>query len=398
MKKIGDKDEQDSSFANQGNTEPLALQWAKKYLQNLDNNLWEKDGADTTSLKEVVSREGRKKTAQRLMALLPTVSHQSWHQVETLLSKEIKRHQIDPTLINPWEITADSFKIYEKILDVYTQQAPLRQLSTVMRLARQGEPLYQKALEIYTEQVAPSQLARVIGSHVGALRNKYTQQDPRILGFVGMQFHYTSKILLQSLSELERLVLIVYFKVLDDHLYMPLQRLYEAAANHDYNSNTLVAVQNLLPVSTEIAKKISEKIIDYYPNYRCYSGILSHPLVKTSSIRDVEMFQVYLWLATLEGNISAIKQELFPLSVMLYPTLNVQWEIIRQMLNLLGQEIKEHLTPKQSDTIMPYYQALWHMFSPEVFVEFDFCQDSHHFDDDLSHLCLLKSSNQNIHL
>ncbi|NJL65154.1 MAG: hypothetical protein HC903_29420 [Methylacidiphilales bacterium] len=378
----GEKDERSSSFANRGVTQSLALQWAKKYLQNLDSDFCGQGEEDTFSLKQVVSQEGRKNTAKKLMASLRTISHQSWYRVEMLLSQEAKRHKIDPALLNPWEITAESFSIYEKTLDVYTQQAPLQQLSTVMRLARQGEPLYQKALEVYTEQVAPSQLATVIGWQVGALRRKYTQQDPRIIGFVSMQFHYTSQMLLQSLSDLERSVLGAYFKVIDDHLYMPLQRAYEAAAKHDFDSTALLAVQNLLPVSTEIAKKISEKIIDYYPNYRCSSGILSNPLIKLSSIRDVEMFQVYLWLSTLEGNVSAIQQELFPLCVMLYPTFNIHWELIRQMLYFLGQEIKERLTSKQADMLMPYYQSLWQMFSPEVFGELDFRQAPHEFDDD----------------
>jgi hypothetical protein len=380
--KCGEKDGQSSNFADRGVSQSLALQWAKKYLQNLDSDFCRQGEEDTISLTQVVSQEGRKNTANKLMASLRTVSHQAWYKVEMLLSQEAKRHKIDPALVNPWEITADSFNIYGKTLDVYIQQAPLQQLSTVMRLARQGEPLYQRALEVYTEQVAPSQLAIVIGSQVGALRNKYTQQDPRIIGFVSMQFHYTSQMLLQTVSDLERSVLGAYFKAIDDHLYMPLQRAYEAAAKHDYNSPTLLAVQNLLAVSTEIAKKITEKIIDYYPNYRCSSGVLSNPLIRLSSIRDVEMFQVYLWLGSLEGNVSAIQQELFPLCVMLYPTFNIHWELIRQMLYFLGKEIKERLTPEQSDTLMPSHQVLWQMFSPEVFGELDFRQVPHEFDDD----------------
>lgn len=380
-KKLEDQEEHPLVPASQGATQSLALQWAKKYLQNLDCDIHKEDTLDNSSLGQIVSQEGRQKTSQMMMSSLRTISHQSWSKVEMLLSFEAKRHKIDPGLINPWEITADSFKIYEKTLEVYTKQAPLRQLSTVMRLARQGEPLYQKALEIYTEQVAPSQLATVIGLNVGTLRKKYTSQDPRVIGFVSMQFHYTSQMLLKELSELERLVLSAYFKVIDDHLYMPLQRLYEAAAKHDYDSPALASVQNLLPVSTEIARKITQRIIEIYPKYRCSTGLLNDHLVRTSSIRDVEMFQVYLWLATLEGSVAAIQRELFPLCVMLYPTFNVQWELIRQMLHLLGQEIQQRLPPQQVETVMPYYQVLWHMFSPEVFGELDFKQGSNELDD-----------------
>ncbi len=368
---------------NKGATSSLALQWAKKYLQNLNNDFSRvEDNQEMLHLTDVVSQAGREQTAQKLMKSLRTVSHQAWNKVEMLLSQEIDRHRIEPSLINPWEITADSFKIYEKTLEVYTKQAPLRQLSMVMRLARQGEPLYQKALDIYTEQVAPSQLATVIGASVGALRKKYTKDDPRVIGFASMQFHYTSQMLLQTLSESERTIMPAYFKVIDDHLYMPLQRAYDAAAQHDRDSPALSAVQNLLPRSTEFACKIADRIIELYPSYRCHSGLLSNPEIKISSIRDIEMFQVYLWLCTLEGSVAAIQQELFPLCVMLYPTLNVQWELIRQMLHLLEREIRSCLTDKQFDALMPYLQVLRHMFSPEVFGEFDLVRRSNLLEDD----------------
>ncbi|MEO3706784.1 hypothetical protein [Trichormus azollae] len=82
-------------------------------------------------------------------------------------------------------------------------------------------------------------------------------------------------------------------------------------------------------------------------------------MVKRASIRDVEMFQVYLWVCALEASIAAIQQELFTLYVMLYPTLKVQ-------MYLLRYEISEHLTPKQSNTLMPYFQALLQMLSSEI--------------------------------
>jgi hypothetical protein len=383
MKKIlEDFDKHRLGASSKTATQSLAMQWAKKYLQNLDDGLSEQSPEDRENLNTVVSQEGRKKTSKLLMTSLRTVSHQAWNRVEILLANEAKRHKIDPELINPWEITAESFKVYEKTLKVYTQQAPLRQLSTVMRLARTGEPLSEKAMSIYTEQVAPSQLATVIGHSVGEIRKKYTAEDPRVIGFVSMQFHYTSQMLLETLSPLERSILSAYFKVIDDHLYMPLQRVYEAAAEHDYDSPELSAVQSLLPVSTEIAKKIAQKIIDIYPNYRCSSGRLSDQTVMISSVRDIEMFQVYLWLSTLEKSVASLQQELFPLCVMLYPTFNIQWELIRQMLHLLGKEINERLTTQQTDTLAPYYQVLWQMFSPEVFGELDFCKGSDELDEE----------------
>jgi hypothetical protein len=369
MEELINKDFEQIASESQGTNQALALQWGKKYLHNLHPTLSLDDSNDAKNIKELISSTGRAKTREKLMASLQLVSVQAWNQVEVLLIKEVERSQINSQLIDSSALISDCYKIYEKTLEIYYQQAPLRQLSMIMRLARQGEPLYQKALDIYAEKVIPNQLAAAIGSQVGILRKKYTKIDSRIIALVSMQFHYTSQMLLQMLSPLERPIVESYFRVIDDHLYMPLERAYEAAAQHDYDSQVLGAVQQLLPASTDIAKKITQRITKLYPNYRSHSGILSESAIQAASIRDVEMFQIYLWLAVLEGDASAIQQELFPLCVMIYPTLKVEWELIRQMLYLLGQEICDRLTHQHLEIVMPYYQILWHMFSPQLFGE-----------------------------
>jgi hypothetical protein len=355
-----------SDIGNKTSVESLAQQWAKKYLQNLQVDTQDQEHPDSVSVSEIVSSAGRQKTAQKIMESLRSVSAQAWSKTEVLLSAQIKQHRLDPNIINPWEIAADSFRIYQKALDNYTQQAASQPLSIVTTLAQEDAPLDEKTLELYTEQMTPNQLVAIIGADIGVLRKKYTSIDPRVIGFVSMQFHYTSQMLTEPLTPVERSLVGGYFKVIDDHLYMPLQRAYEAAAQHDYDSPVMSAVRQLLPVSTQIAKKICQRVIELFPTYHSLSGNLSTPLVKTSSIRDVEMFQVYLWVCALEGSIDAIQQELFPMCIMLYPKLNVQWELVRQMLHLLRYEMSDHLTTQQANTLMPYFQALSQMFSSEL--------------------------------
>jgi hypothetical protein len=171
--------------------------------------------------------------------------------------------------------------------------------------------------------------------------------------------------LLEPLSALERCLTTTrcastlvgaYFKVIEDHLYMPLQRVYAPVARHDYDYHALSAVQQLLH-TIEIAKDIFQKTVTIYAISCFYISLLSDSAVNTFSIRDVKMFQVYLSVCSLQV-ISAIQQESFRLSVMLYLTLKVQYKLIRQMLHLLGQEIRDRLTPKQAHTLMPYFQVL----------------------------------------
>ena len=315
----------DSAGTNDKSISCLSKLWAKKYVQNL---------VELDPLKS-----SRAERTSQLLTSLRNASVQAWFKTETLLTSQVERHKIDPKLIDPWEISKDAHYIY------------------------------QKALSAYTENVIPRRLSVLIASDLGRIRHKWAQIDPRVIGFVSMQFHYTGQILLSELITQEKLLIGEYFKVIDDHLYMPLQRAYEAAAKYDYDSPRITAVQQLLPVSTGIAQKICQRVIELYPNHRCASGLLSHPSVQISTVRDVEMFQVYLWVCSLEGSIAAIQQELFPLCIMLYPTLRVSWELIRQMLHLLRKAMRQYLTMEQWLMFQLYFEAIWEMFSPEVLSE-----------------------------
>jgi hypothetical protein len=304
----------------------LAKMWAKKYVQRLDAQ----EDVDAT-------KDTSKYIADKLHDSLRTASIDAWSHTEKLIGREIRRHGIDRKLIDPWQISQDAFAIFNKAIETYSQQEP------------------------------PEQLARTIGRFIGEVRAHYTATDARVIGFVAMQMHYTGYMLLREVPQSERQRVYSYFKVVDDYLYMPLQRAYDASANHDFDSPIMRIVQQLLPLSSKIAQTICERVIQIYPNYRTHSGLIANPIVKIASMRDIEMFQVYLWVSILEDSIGAIQHELFPLCVMLYPALKVQWELVRQMIHLLGQEISIRLGEKQRSIFQPYFQILWEMFSPDIF-------------------------------
>ncbi|HHP7244863.1 MAG TPA: hypothetical protein ACFE0H_09280, partial [Elainellaceae cyanobacterium] len=98
-----------------------------------------------------------------------------------------------------------------------------------------------------------------------------------------------------------------------------------------------------------------------------YSGALNSEVVRTSSIRDVEMFQVYLCLCVLEDSIRSVQCELFPLCVMLYPSLKVQWKLVQDMIQALTWEMVDRLNSEDMSVFIPYLRLLADMFSKEVF-------------------------------
>ncbi|MEO1094497.1 MAG: hypothetical protein AAFX01_06310 [Cyanobacteria bacterium J06638_28] len=306
----------------------LSKLWAKKYISKLK----EQD----SRLGDLSAAQLRIDMARALMDLLRPVSAQAWHKTEALLAHEIRRHNIDSDLIDPWAISRDVHQIYEK------------------------------SLSAFANHVTPQQLSVAIAEDIGVLRRKHTAIDPRVIGFVSLQFHYCGQMLAAEVMGPAQAILKAYFKVVDDHLYMPLQRAYQAAANYQPSDPRLATVHHLLPYTSKIAIKIVEEVHRCYPDYRTFSGPINTPAIKVSSIRDVEMFQIYILTCVLEQNISAIQQELFPLCVMLYPTLKVRWELVREMLTLLQDYFAKYSDVQDAVYYRPYQDALWRMFSTEV--------------------------------
>lgn len=341
----------------------LANIWAKKYIQNLQVEA-PKQELESNNLSEILSPARRTTTATNLLQSLRFSSAQAWAKTENLLIGQLQSHGISPDLIDPWQIATDSRDLLDQALKVYTANGENRLVE--FDWLSNGQNF---KLETYSQLPTIGQLSVAIAPSVGKIRKKYTSEDPRTLGFVSMQFHYSGQMLLKSLQPLEQLVVNSYFKVIDDHLYMPLQRAYEAAANLDYEDAALQAVRQLLPLTSEIARQISQKTLRMYADYQCHSGILSSPQVRISSLRDIEMFQVYLCLCVLERSVASIQQELFPLCVMLYPPLKVSWELVRTLLRLLNQAIYSYLDEQCIRIFAPYLTALSEMFGDDVLPE-----------------------------
>ncbi|NEO31488.1 MAG: hypothetical protein F6K36_13845 [Symploca sp. SIO3C6] len=326
-----------TSPSSKSNFASLAALWARKYYLAVTTKDEESELNNTDKFKDVSSPANRKLTAEKLMYNLNLASAQAWSLTEKLLSKDIQRHGINLDLIHPLEIAADTRYLFQTVLDAYARQE------------------------------TPQRLSVIVGKDFGRVRQKYTSIDRRAIGFVSMQFHYTGQKLLEWLLPREQLLWTSYLKVMDDHMYMPLQAAYEAAGNHSYNSPALIAVRQLLPLSSQIAYSVCKQVRQSFPNYRTYSGPLSELKVRTSSIRDVEMFQVYLCLCVLDQEISSVQRELFPLCVLLYPRLQVSWRLVQEMLRVMGWEMHQCLLPENMATFLPYLRTLTEMFSFEVF-------------------------------
>lgn len=315
----------------------LAILWARQYIDTVKLRRVQEHTEGEMTLEEADAPAGRLQTTTKLRSQINLASAKAWSQSEQLLSESIRHHGIDTELISPLKIASDSSN------------------------------LFHQAFKAYADGISPYNLSVQIGQLCGQIRQHYTADDPRAVGIFSMQFHYTGKALLNLLSLPEKALLEPYLKVMDDHMYMPLQACYLAAAKQPLTSPVLDAVQALLPISTEIANVVCDYVIEQHPGYQCYSGPLDSPAVRTSSLRDVEMFQIYLCLCALENNINTVQQELFPLCAMLYPPLQVEWFLVQDMLKGLSWEFLNRLHADHLSILLPYVQILTEMFSDKVF-------------------------------
>lgn len=309
----------------------LSVSFAQKYMQQM------KGASPEVADDDRFAERRRTGMAKTMLESLRSVSAKSWTKTDNLLAQELVNHGIEGDIIDPWHISGGIHKVYKFAIEAYAHQQPSYSI---------------------VNKVSPV---------LGEVRKQVTAIDPRVIGFVAMQYHYTGMQLMDLLPEGEQENFGNYVKILDDHLYMPLQRAYNAAGNHPADSVALQSVRVLMPMMTKISERVVDRVNQLYPRYRCHSGLLSSPNIRTSSIRDVEMFQVYMWVCLLEGNMHALETELFPLCVMIYPKLNVSWELVSQMTHLLRKEICACITPEQAKYCEPFYEILRRMFSAEVF-------------------------------
>ncbi len=59
----------------------------------------------------------------------------------------------------------------------------------------------------------------------------------------------------------------------------------------------------------------------------------------------------------------AVEEEFLPLCMMVFPSINVTWELVEQLLPLLVTEIQVRVSPAQMRLLEPYTQAMQKLFS-----------------------------------
>lgn len=189
-----------------------------------------------------------------------------------------------------------------------------------------------------------------------------TSQNPRAIGFLSTQIHLSRQRILERLSVYERIWLSPYLQLTEELLCMPWQRVCTAANRHSPNSSAATIVMKMLPLTDDIARAVYQRALRTFPNHISRQGRIQSAPVQTSSLRDLSMFQTYIWLSLLESDLSVIKNELLPLCLLVFPCSNVRWQFIQAGIQWLSEEIYPNLTSQETLMFSSYIKPIQMLF------------------------------------
>ncbi|MDF5718017.1 MAG: hypothetical protein PUP93_30170 [Rhizonema sp. NSF051] len=327
--------------------------WKLRYTLDLSSVSLE-NASFYNSLQQAASPEGRASTATKLKDHVLDINCQmAWIQTKTLYAyipnildlKEAKR------------ITQFAFRVYRKILEIYQQQSLNPASLTVKPEAN--------SLSIWGIP-AIEELAYALEPILMVFQEQHlSSKDWRALGFMTTQLHFCNRLILKKLTIAEKVLFTSYLKFVEEQVAIPWQRVCVAAAKHDVDSPTLTLVEQMLPATTDIAQTAYKRLIQFFPNHRTRRGVLTEDAIAYSCIRDLSMFQAYLWLCLLEGSITPIEQELLPLCEMVVEGVGIQWEMTEKWCQLLAEELEGRVNLTQLALLLPYTQGMLQVFIKE---------------------------------
>lgn len=346
--------------ADSASAQQLIKLWSQRYLPDLSNLPPQKYSFPAIDLIEHASRQGRARTVNRLRSLLSIQCELAGLEATALFTYIPNI----VTLAEARRISPYVKRVYEKVFEIYQQQEPP---NSYLRYIDASSQLFSKIALPSLMLPAMHQLADALEPVLLELQKTYlTAQDRRTIGFLTTQFHFTTKNILQKISPCEQVLIAPYLNFVEEQICIPWQRL---CAVRSPNPDKLRVVTQLLPKSHEIAHRVLAQAIRQHPKHSSRRGTLMQSMVRSSTLRDLHMVQGYLYLCVLEDSMSAIEQELLPLCLIVFPNIEVAWELVESMLRSLEQELFAQLDPTQVWLLSPYTGAMRELFADAATAE-----------------------------
>ncbi|NJP10037.1 MAG: hypothetical protein HC866_11605 [Leptolyngbyaceae cyanobacterium RU_5_1] len=349
-----------TELANDPSVNRLIQAWNQLYTPNFDALALSQDPSLCIKLAEAVSPAGRAKTAAKLNKQIIELRC----ELATIQTNALYAYMQD--VMDQQEVrkfAQASIKIYTLLVDLYEQN--LLTTMSVFDAVRSPNERSSTTPSGSAESSSDIQrLAEALEPMLLEFQQKHTQsKDWRALGFMTTQLNFCNQWLLDKLTPLEQVLFDPYLKFIEEHVAHPWQRVCAAAATGTVvNSSIGQIVEQMIPLAEEIAEAAYQSLTQLLPNHRSRRGALRDLGVSHSCIRDLKMFQAYLWLCVLEGSMASVEQELLGLCVMVLPGVGVKWEMMELWTQVLATELLRHIKPSQQPYIRTYTTSMHQIF------------------------------------
>lgn len=344
-----------SQLTRSPSVERLVNIWAERYLPHLNNLVLAENPGVRDELRSASKASGRAQAAEKL----------------------------------PKALVEDRCRLAAvRVKDIYDHLPEGCDFKEVLNLARFAAPVYLKLLEVYQESAAetifrdklqasfgdsslvawdmPSvdRLASILNPLLLAFQEQHMiAKDWRALGFITTEINFSNALLLEHLSPVEQVLISAYFDFLEEQVALPWQRICAAAGRYDVNDPVFKVVEEMLPQASDVALTVYARACKTFSNYRGRRGTLKDPAVRHSTLRDLCMFQAYLWLAVLQGSLQVVEQELVALCIVVLEEIGVSWKMTAKGVQMLTDEILSRLDADQAKLVRPYTDGMVRAFN-----------------------------------
>ena len=351
-----------TNLPNTPSVNRLVKLWAQRYTPDLSLLASEADQPTAVhALSQAASPEGRAATATKLNQRLIEIKCQMAAIETNCLYAYVPKvvDFSDAKLLAPY-----AFEVYKKLIDIYQESSAYTSSQSTssliaavnskdVSLGGWGMPAIAKV----AKDIEPLLIA-FQGQHIAS-------KDWRTLGFITTLLNFSNKLMPDRLTIPEQVLIKPYFRFVEEHVALPWQRVCAAAARHQLDSSAFLLVEQMLPQAVEIAQASYYRLTKLLPNHRSRRGSLEDPGIKHSCIRDLQMFQGYLWLCLLEDSMAPIEHELVDLCVMVMTGVKVKWEMTELWNKVLFEEIFSRINFGQQSMLRPYSSEMEKAFSKE---------------------------------
>lgn len=328
----------------------LAKIWRDRYVPKLQTSIGS-DPAIFPELRNAASAAGRAQTAAKLHEHLVDENC----RLAILRTKDLYAYL--PSIFDLGEakrIAQFATQIYLKLISLYQEETVTATSASEQLFATMGNaPLSVWGIPNLEK------LAAALDPLLLAFQEQHAaSKDWRTIGFITTEINFSNALLLQELTPAEQVLIDPFFKFIEEQVALPWQRVCAAAASYSVDAPAFLIVEQMMPHSAEIAATVYDRLLHHFPDHRSRRGGLENAAIQHSCLRDLQMFQAYLWLCVLQGSLTAIDQELVALCIMVMESVGVKWEMTARWNEFLLKEILSRLNREQRQLLQPYADGM----------------------------------------